>query len=97
MTTASTALAPGACSARLPEMPGFYWWRETPCREWRMVQIVDYTPKADRRHLRAYDVEMGDWRGRSIDIWAEFDPVGEWLPVPKPNSKLSGPDQGGAT
>ena len=60
-----------------------------------MVQIVDFAADAGYtahpRHLAAYDVEKHAWGGRTLQMWAILDPVGQWVQCEKPNDTL--PDQ----
>lgn len=67
----------------LPTKPGFYWWRETPADEFRMVQVIDFS-EGQLKHLCAYDVQHKAWSGYSFDVWQHHRPVGEWQPVATP-------------
>lgn len=80
------------CSA-LPVEPGFYWWRKYPDQEWRMVHIVDFAAgcPGEPPHLAAYDIEFRAWGGRTLRMWAIHDPIGEWLPISKPNANVDAP------
>jgi hypothetical protein len=84
---ARLALTP--CSA-LPETAGFFWWRKCPDQEWRMVHIVDFAAgyPGEPPHLAAYDIEFRAWGGRTLRMWAIHDPIGEWLPICKPNASM---------
>ncbi len=64
----------------LPTEPGFYWWRKNAMRVWRMIQVIDY----GGGQLMTYDVETHEWSGRSIDAWREYDVIGEWIAISKP-------------
>jgi hypothetical protein len=72
------------CSA-LPERDGFYWWREKPQNEWRMIHIVDLAPGGPP-YLCAYDVEKMSFSGRTLSQWAQHEPFREWIAVHKPNA-----------
>lgn len=74
------------CSA-LPGAAGFYWWRETNQRKWRMVQIVNFAADSDIPYLAAYDVEHRTFGGRTLRQWARHEPIGQWVPVHKPNDR----------
>jgi len=71
---------------RFPASSGFYWWRESDLRSWRIVKV--YEVEDNRRF--ADDVMHHDWTGRSFDSW--FDggfPMGEWVKILSPNAKVS--------
>jgi hypothetical protein len=72
---------------QLPAAEGFYWWRETPEKAWRMVQVVDFAASVeDKSHLMTYDVQNHSWSGRSLKGWADHFPIGEWIHVPLPET-----------
>jgi hypothetical protein len=85
---ADDRLALTPCSA-LPETAGFFWWRKYPDQEWRMVHIVDFAAgyPGESPHLAAYDIEFRAWGGRTLRMWAIHEPIGEWLPICKPNAR----------
>ena len=76
--------APEGC-APLPCSAGFFWWRATAEKPWRMVQIVDFRPEGEP-YLCAYDVELKEWGGRTLKVWAEMHPPGQWIDVRKPET-----------
>ena len=71
--------------AAMPCSAGFFWWRATPEKAWRMVQIVDFRPEGPP-YLCAYDVELKEWGGRTLKVWAEMEPASEWIAVRKPET-----------
>ena len=68
-----------------PCSAGFFWWRATPEKPWRMVQIVDFRPEGEP-YLCAYDVELKEWGGRTLKTWDEREPTGEWIEIRKPET-----------
>lgn len=68
----------------LPARAGFYWWREVPADEWRLVRVKDFSADPAQPHLSAYDVEHCAWGGVSILLWEEHRLRGEWRAVPRP-------------
>lgn len=64
----------------LPAEPGFYWWRPHPKGGWRALKVYELSP----RHLCVNDIDMNNFLGRSIENWASYFPVGEWLWIAKP-------------
>ena len=53
-----------------------------------MVQIVDWNNGGHTGtcYLSAYDVEHHDFGGRTMRAWSRFEDIGEWMPVPKPET-----------
>jgi hypothetical protein len=54
-----------------------------------MVHIVDFAAgyPGESPHFAAYDIEFRAWGGRTLRMWAIHDPIGEWLPISKPNAE----------
>jgi len=83
----------------LPKEEGFFWWRENEKRDWRMVQIVAFAScNEDTRRLMTYDVHQHSWGGRSMKMWADYYPAGQWIPIYPPDAprdRLAGASSGG--
>ena len=77
---------------QLPDSPGFYWWRRSGFSPWRMVQIIDLAAglQGETSLLMAYDVEKNEWRGRTLKLWASYQPIGQWLECVKPSRFFRG-------
>jgi hypothetical protein len=82
---AEAALPPATGSAfELPTKCGFYWWREDATKDWRLVEVMDF----GSGRFMTYDLDECEWSGRSLEIWREGFPIGEWRYIVPPNAHL---------
>lgn len=69
-------------ATNLPTDPGFYWWRKTTLREWRLVQVIDL----GAGRLMSFDIECSSFKDRPIEDWEEFEVIGHWQKITKPGA-----------
>lgn len=74
----------------VPDAAGFYWWRKSPDKDWRMVRIVNFAARYPNENpfLAAYDIECLAFSGRSLRMMKLYYPTGEWIECSKPSAEI---------